>query len=73
MSATVCPICGKNFGFESEDTALVTKLTVVPIPKFVSHCTGGNGLPVLGRLTRFWEGEGASRIEVEPKFSDFLG
>ncbi len=76
---TKCVSDEKVFKVEYEATPLVGMgvtrgagvSTMVGV-KFVSHCLGGNSVPVLGRVTKFWEkDEKGEWVEKKPHFSDF--
>ena len=70
---TKCSVCGKLFTFDFEATPLPTSgPMVIPTPLFVSHCSGGNTVPVPGKLTKFWEVINSKLVEVKPHISDGL-
>lgn len=68
-----CTVCEKLFTFDCEATPLPTAgATAIPTPMFVSHCLGGNSVPVLGKLTKSWEIIEGKLVEAEPHISDGL-
>ncbi len=73
LPQTECSICGKFFTFDFEAPPLAPSgPTMIPLPIVVSHCLGGNTVPVPGRLTKFWEVINGNLVEVKPHISDNL-
>jgi hypothetical protein len=71
----VCLACQKKFTFELEDIRLfdTPRLQLLPtLPRLLSHCEGGNSVPVIGRVLKFYEfNSPGEKVEATPHLSDF--
>lgn len=71
LTPTKCSVCAKLFTFDCEASPLpTTGAMVIPTPTFISHCPDGNSMPVLGKLTKFWEIIEGNLVEAKPHISD---